>query len=305
MSEDVIAENVTSADDELDAETEAYFTNQGDVDDAPDEVDPEPKEETAEESSEDQKEDATDENDSHSQNYKAAMFQEREKRKALQRDLEANKAEVQRVKERFDQIMYQQQQGEAGEEVPDPDTDPLGAIQYQNQKLAEAMEQQQQIEYQRQQEVQQQQQAQQFMGQYSNTAKEFAKENPDFSDAYSHLMQSRQSELETAGYTREQALQVMRQDEYQIVNNAFQTERNPAEVMYQLAKQRGYVGKAPEVPESDKKLETIKRGSAASKTLTGTGGGKRSGSPGFDELMDMSDEDFAKLDWKKLNRGMA
>ncbi|MHC2462119.1 hypothetical protein [Bradyrhizobium embrapense] len=114
-----------------------------------------------------------------------------------------------------------------------------------------------------------------FVNRYRNDAETFQKANADYRTAYDFLLQSRASELQAIGYDTPEALhQALIADETAIAQMAFERGKSPAEMIYALAKQRGYKAAAPD-PSKGKgaeKLDAIERGQAANKSLSSTGG---------------------------------
>lgn len=239
----------------------------------------------------------------------AALHEERERRKAEQkrsRELEAREA---RLAGRLDALNEAVKPKEAPRPL-DVQTQPIEVLQelkdFRDQTLAER---------------QQAQQFEQFKSVYAAKAQEFAKETPDFKDAYKYVVESRIAELQAIGYDQNAASQMAAQDELNIAGKAFQDGANPAERLYALAKARGYQksaeapAKAPNgsteaIPDPmarlESRLDTIAKGQAAGKSLGGSGG-----APGetltLESLAGMSDAEFAELesrmkgrDWEKL-----
>jgi len=145
----------------------------------------------------------------------------------------------------------------------------------------------------------------QFISRYAAAASEFADENPDFRDAYTHLAKSRDEELRILGWDDPQERQRrIEAEEHQIVMQAFNAGVNPAERLYAFAKHRGYRG--PAANDADK-LDTIAAGQKSAKSLTAAGGSAPAGRVTAAQLIEMSDEEFAAATkgdrWRKLMGG--
>lgn len=239
----------------------------------------------------------------------AALHEERERRKELQKRVEAEGQDRARLAGRLDALNEAMRPKEQPKPL-DPTTQPLEVLQeltqFRDQTLAER---------------QQQHQMQQFTNAYASRAQEFAKETPDFKDAYKFVVDSRVRELQAIGYDATTAAQMAQNDELNIAGKAFQDGKNPAQVLYTLAEARGYKkadpaaaaapngsGAPPPDPMArlESKLDTIAKGQAAGKSLGGSGG-----APGesltLESLAGMSDTEFAELegrmkgrDWEKL-----
>ena len=115
-------------------------------------------------------------------------------------------------------------------------------------------------------------------------------------------MQSRFSELKTAGYSDQQAQALMVEDERMIVLKAYQDQVNPAQRLYEIARMRGY---SPKAKQSNNNINTLKKVQEASMSLSNT----NSSSPGqksqitLEDLLTMDMDDFDK-NWTKVIKRM-
>lgn len=130
-----------------------------------------------------------------------------------------------------------------------------------------------------------------FFNKYKASTDAFAKDSPDFMEAYNFLVESRKNELSVFIKDPNKLNNRLIADERSIVEEAFNNEENPGEVLFNLAKSRGYKVKAP-----DKKIEDIDKGLKASKSL-GNAGGKSDNDITIEnmsasDLADLSDEEF-------------
>lgn len=226
----------------------------------------------------------------------AALHEERKARQALEKQAQEWALERQRYSERMSKLeqMFQQQNAP---KAPEKDQDPIGYFDHKTgnveSDLKATKEQLNQL-------VQQQTQAQreqQFMQWYSNQAREFVKEAPDFGDAYEHFITSWKEEIAEYGLSDPNiALAELRRIERQIVETAARSGLNPARAIYNAAKKRGYGGKKASDAE---KMETLQKGTQAAKSLTG--GGSPENPPSVKDLLEMSDEDFDKNFDKVMN----
>lgn len=155
-------------------------------------------------------------------------------------------------------------------EAPDPTIDPLGALMHQidtaNKRILEL---QNQVQGQNQQQVQLQQ-FQQFKSHVESLRDQFVKATPDFNSAYEHIRNVRAADLRSVGFSEPQVQQVLLQDEVALAENAIRMGRNPAEVVYNMAKQHGYNPSAhpsgtPSSPAA--KVEQIQQAQAAARQL--------------------------------------
>lgn len=162
---------------------------------------------------------------------------------------------------------------------------------------------------------------------YRSDVATFTAKTPDFMDAYNHVLNSRAQELLAIGYTdpadptltpeeKEDAARTLHNaivaDEQAIVQMALAKKKSPAEILYGLAKQRGYVAKAAAAGdgkpagESGKgaaKLDAIEKGQLEHKSLSATGGS--SGEPGMtaERLLAMDLGEFEE--WSAKNPAAA
>lgn len=136
-----------------------------------------------------------------------------------------------------------------------------------------------------------------FVDNYTKACNEYEKTTPDFKAAYDFLLNSRAAELRAIGYDTPETLhQALIADEFAIAQMAFERGKSPAEMLYNLANQRGYkkadtAGK-PDEGKAAEKLATIERGQAAHKSLSNTGGS--SGDPDMtaEALISMPADEF-------------
>lgn len=251
-------------------------------------------------------------------NY-GALHAERQKRKAS--DERAAKAEVEAAKimGRFETIQQMLQRGPQqqqvlqqpiADEIPDINLDPVGHFQ-----AKDAIRERELGELRQWRQTQQQQ-----SDTYNNVNRlqqiaqshevEFKKTTPDYDDAFQFVRAQRDTELQGMGYDDPSVRQqIIQQDALQIAAQALQGNRNAAQVVYAIAKARGYAGKAPApvtpaapaapvVSADTKKIQNVAKGQEASQSLGQMGG---TAPPEFSAEMiaKMSDNEFA--DWTSKN----
>lgn len=165
----------------------------------------------------------------------------------------------------------QQAQREPLAQAPDKDTDPLGFMTHQLETINKQVADFQAALVQQQTQQTQLGQFQQFQQQVSLLRDQFAKATPDFPDAYTHIRNARTSDLRAFGLTDDKIQQAMFQEEAILAQNAIRQGKNPAEVIYDMAKRHGYVAKAAATPAApDAKLAAVQQAQNASKTLPST-----------------------------------
>lgn len=223
-----------------------------------------------------------------------AFHAEREERKKLEGRLETERQRIARMEERFNQIV------EASKpKAPAVDQDPVGYFQHELGQVKPKLEQFEKYTQEQAHRARQADDHQRFMNAYSGAAQQYEQVQTDFPQAYQFLAQGRISELMEVGYDFTQAQQLAIEDEMRIVAKSFQDGVNPAERMYALAKKRGYAVKPPEGQKSqaEQKLEVIEKGQRANPEFSPSSQGKPKLT--LAAIADMSDEDFAKLDWER------
>lgn len=193
----------------------------------------------------------------------------------------------------------------------DPDQDPVAA-------LKQERELRQQKEAAEQQQREQQEFNSRFVNAYASAAREYAKEQTDFPDAYKHLYQTRVDQLEAIGYDHASAVKLAENEERNIVWKAMNDGVNPAERLYALSQKMGYAKAAPkEEPKPEAKaepdpeataklmgkLDTIEKGVKAASSLSSAPGGAEP-PPSLKSILDMDEEDLAKMDKKAFRKAM-
>lgn len=228
-----------------------------------------------------------------------ALHQERERRKAIEAENQRFREERAALNERLAMIREMNQpKADEPAAMPDIDQDPFGAIRWLQARVEHQEQERQQFDQERQQQTQQATQWQQFANAYNSQAKEYAAENPDFDEAYAFLQENRWKELKLAGFTDQQAAEIKRKDEADIAWQAMQRGENPAKVMHQLAKHRGWQPKQAPTAEVDK-IKTAARGVQTNRSLSAAGGSSGSVEMTAESLAKMSREDFAA--WSTKN----
>ena len=229
-----------------------------------------------------------------------ALHEERKRRQEIEAQLRNERAERQRneqiIAQRL-QELYQASQQQNQPQVPSETEDPLAAslhgVKVTQEQLKQLQTRMAQEDWQRQQVAQQQQ----LIGWAQSQAAEFQRETPDFPEAYQHMRTIRMGELEEMGLTPQQIQHTLVQDELWVFQHAAQTGRNPAEIVYGMAKRTGWQKKQA----GEQKIETLQKGLQASKSL-GNGGGS-AGMPTPEQIANMSEEEFGALKAKLAKSG--
>lgn len=233
------------------------------------------------------------------ENLNIALKQERQEAKERDRRTEERLRLLQSVVEQRQAPQVQQQQ----ETIPDVDKDPLGTLKYVVGKIRQGDQTQQQT----QQQQQEQFYRQQIVGEASRMEAEFLSQQPDFdastrtsptyNEASNFLVTMRKAELTATGsYNPMQINQILVNETVELARQSLQNGRNPAQVIYDIAKARGFAPKAKAAPQEteSEKISRIAKGQEAGFSLSQAGGSKAPANKGLDakSLATMSEDDF-------------
>ncbi len=291
------------AQDVSESQVDQYFENQGEITDGL-QQDGEQQEEQHEQRQEEEISQEQPQETEQQQKEKfvpyGAMHEERMKRKEIQSQLESTTQRLSQMEQGWTRLMERMQEQQQPK-PPSFDEDPLESLRHDSEQIKQHLYQQQQAEQQRQQQYELEQRKQQFSNKYMDDANAYAQANPEFNEAVKFLAQARFDEYTASGLSRQEALQLLNDDEMAIASRAYQDGVNPAERIFKLAKIRGFQVKAQK-QEAEQKLQTIQKGMQASKSLNGAGG-KVSNEPTLESLATMTMEEldeFTAKHWDKL-----
>lgn len=159
----------------------------------------------------------------------------------LEQALEMQRARVSDLERQLDaQRAAATQPRVAAEEVPDPVTDPLGNMIYQLNRQNKQIEELQAKLTEREQQAAYKAEFESFTSNVRELKAEFAKANPDFDAAYTHIRQIRSDDLVALGHSKADINKMLLQDEIRLAQAALERGKNPAEEMYAMAKRYGY-----------------------------------------------------------------
>lgn len=208
----------------------------------------------------------------------------------------------------------------------DPNEDPIGYFQQRIAKLEAQLTETHKSATETREEARSRQEYQSFLGEVSKHEDAFKATTPDYHDAAEYLEKGRRAELQVMfpdsehfnRYAQQQGYKsaahlreaIFVNDAQTVARNALMAGMNPAEAYYELAKGRGYKpggggGGAPEakVPTANGVIDAMRRGTKASKTLSG-GGGSPDNPLNIADLTDLYAEDPEEFDkqWEKMAR---
>jgi hypothetical protein len=215
----------------------------------------------------------------------AALHEERSRRKDIDRQNRALQQEMAELRGKFSVI---ERLNALPEKPLTVEEQIIGAVKNTSETVAQLQKRLEQREAQEQ--TARQQHA--LVSAYRNDAAQFESQNPDFKAAYNHLLQSRAQELVALGYDNPQAIHdALLADEFAVAQSALMTQRSPAEIIYNLARQRGYA-KGSGGKGAAARLDTIERGQHANKSLSSTGGVSGDGDISAEALLKMPMDEF-------------
>ena len=230
------------------------------------------------------------------ENLKAALNEERNRRKEIRRQQESQQAMIQKMEERFAQL---QERFGPKEEVPPFDDNPAEHLRYQQSKLQEQINEQKTEAEKRKEYEKYQSHIAGLQTRVASHETAFSKQNADYYDAVDYLRERRDKDYQAMGITDPaERAQLVQNDALFIAQNALQREQDPASVFYTLARNYGFSSKPSSAEE---KIENARKGQQASKTL-GSQAGKKGGLS-LQTVATMSDEEFDNLsedDWERL-----
>lgn len=234
-------------------------------------------------------------------NYKAMAHQERMLRKEMEEKMRNMETAFNRFQEKLKTPDV---------EPPSYDENPLEALKFQQQQIAERQKAHEDYLRQQAQAQEFEQRRNQFVNAYRQKASEFASEKQDWNDAYEYMKMSRYQDLVALGYNDDQEiLNRMLEDEASMVAKAFQDGVNPAERLYKLAETRGYRANSKQTADSEnaksledakRKIETAQKGVQASRSLSDASARPGNEGPMTLERLgqiatDLDDNEFGKL----------
>lgn len=219
-----------------------------------------------------------------------AFHEERERRKELQKQIAIEKERNDRLEERTAKILEAMNRKPAEEEQF---IDPLAKIETKVNEVVEKINKKAEQETADSKAIREENE---LISRYSASAQAYSKDAPDFMEARNYLIADKVKELQALEYNDAEISQEIRRIERQIVERAYSKEKNPAEVIHALAKEKGYKGADR---SSKKTVEDIDKGLKASKSL-GSGGSKAGDKDDLEslsasDLSDMSNEEFDSL----------
>lgn len=159
-------------------------------------------------------------------------------------------------------------------ERPDPTEDPIGYMEW----LSARLDAEEQVKAQEQQQTQAQQQraeaVKQVIGKAQEYETDFRELNPDYDKAADHLYAAKKAEYLDGGYDDAEAHSMVMAEFLTRADRAMKAGKDPAEIVYNLAKRTGYANEGPPKAQTDAeaKLRRIAEGQKAASPLANAGG---------------------------------
>lgn len=193
----------------------------------------------------------------------AALHEQRMVNKQLQEELRQSRQAQERMETTFQKMLSQLNEKPA----PKYEEDPLGHMAARNETLEKEVKNlSTKIEgYSK--ESQQAAFMTQINSHLSASEAEFRATHPDYDAAVKHLKDVTRADLSDQGMSGAEVEHTLNAGKIGLAHAAIQQGKNPAEVLYERAKRYGYKGQVQE-----DKIQTLAKGQALSKTVTGGGG---------------------------------
>jgi len=238
----------------------------------------------------------------------AALQEERRRRQEItdrfqQMDVARNQ-QMAVMQGRLDELyrVSERARAPAPEPEPNPQTDPEGWVRYnfarleaENKALRDEIGQTREYFGKREKDfdnfVQQSTQDNTLKATLRRDEDEFREAAPDYDDAIEFLRDQRDRELERVGVHDPGARSALIAHEIRdMAQRNYSNGSSAAETAYELAKIRGYQGQRK--PDAPQKLDVIRRGQQASRSLSSAPGSSPRGRPSLDQIANMSAKEF-------------
>jgi hypothetical protein len=183
--------------------------------------------------------------------------------------------------------------------------DPVAHFRVKTELLERRLEQLSQPVQQMHQQTEADRQLQALQAHVSQQEMRFAKDTPDYIDALDHVKRTSFMGIKALGYNDQQAMALMQQEFAKLSHRIAVSGGDVAEHVYQMALANGYTPKQAQqqAQNEQEKLQGLKKGTAAAKSLGGSGGVGNKLS--LAALADMPADEFSKTigddeAWRKL-----
>ena len=224
-----------------------------------------------------------------------ALQEERAEKKQLREELRQYREWQAQLAQRLQQLPAARP---AESPVPDPQTRPLDYINHVLGNMQASTTELQQWRQQQEQAAQQRATVQHYADWATAQEQEFSKQQPEYHEAYRYAADARDQELQALGYSDPAArANIVRMNTAEIVHNAMQQGRNPAELVWEYARSRGFAPKGRTTAEAQAKIAA---GLQAGGAKLNQGGATGEGGLSAKDLAGISDPDEFEKAWKKV-----
>jgi len=228
-----------------------------------------------------------------------ALQEERAEKKQLREEIKAYREWQAQLAQRLQQIPTAQ-----AAQAPDPQTRPLDYINHVLGTVQSTTAELQQWRQQQETAAQHRAAVQQYASWATSQEQEFVKHVPEYHDAYRYAAEARDKELQALGYedpaTR---ANIVRMNTAEIINNAIQQGRNPAELVWDYARARGFTPKGAGGGRRGGNAEAqakIAAGLQAAGGKLNQGGATGEGEMSAKDLSGITDPEEFENAWKKV-----
>jgi hypothetical protein len=229
-----------------------------------------------------------------------ALQEERAEKKQL-------REELRQYREWQSQLAHRLQQMPASQPsqapmAPDPRTRPLDYINHVLGNVQRNTTELQQWRAQQEATAQQQTAVQQALDWAEEQGRDYVQTQPEYHEAYRFAEETRDKELKALGYGPGERAAIVKANRMEIINNALQLGKNPAELIWEYARARGFLSKGS---RKDASAEAQAQAKIAAGLQAAGGKLNRGGATGEGEmsakgLSGIGDPDEFERAWKKV-----
>lgn len=226
-----------------------------------------------------------------------ALQEERAEKKQLRDELR----QYREWQAQLTQRLQQQMPANPQREIPDPQTKPLEYINHVLGNMQASTTELQQWRQQQELASQQRNTLQQYASWAASQEREFTKQQPEYHDAYRYATETRDRELQALGYA-DPAVRagIVRSNTAEIINNAAQQGRNPAELVWEYARARGFAPKTARAAADAEAPTKIAAGLQAAGGKLNKGGSSGAEELSAKDLAGITDPDEFEKAWKRV-----
>ena len=220
-------------------------------------------------------------------------------RAELRAEREERKREREQYEKRWQQILERTAPKQPEQPTPEFEKDPAAWLRHQTENAGKKLQDFEQWKQQQEQQRQQSQAEQELAYAVTAAEQEFSAATPDYPDALQFAQQARLKYFRAAGMSHAEAVQTLQNETRFVANMALRQGANPAERIYQIARELGYKPSQKQIDPTSK-IQQLQKGQKASSPLSG-GGAEDESSVTLGRLAEMDDDEFDKH-WDRLKK---